>query len=220
MAVSKVLYGTQTLVDLTGDTVTPQTLAMGITAHGKDGSLLVGTLETGGGREDLPRFILWGSYQAYIGNYEDGTQAPFSRPADAWVRAAMAGGCYVYCDSFGISANLNYDSSDYYNMTNSVLYGMWFIHCPDQSSSTGQTGNYDFPCTGIAMELLYSSGWVRGWCNAVDYDTGSAEIQGNIKTMGLTLEGWYKVFPRRNVMNSGTTWVWYPLEGGEGNDAV
>ena len=168
--------------------------------------------------EHVPKYRMYmdpaNDYEARIGEY--GSTDYFSRPADAWVRAAYAGGCIIYCEDFAISANLNYDpndSNDYSNMINSILYGMWFINCPDQSSSTGQTGNYDFPCTGIAIEILWTSGWVRGWCNAVDYDAGSAVIQGNLKNMGLTLNGWYKVFPRINVMNNGTTWVWYPLDG-------
>jgi hypothetical protein len=47
MAVSKVEIttenGVETLMDLTGDTVTPETLAEGETAHGANGSLIVGT---------------------------------------------------------------------------------------------------------------------------------------------------------------------------------
>lgn len=46
MGVNKVIYGDETLVDLTGDTVTPQTLAEGTTAHGADGEPIVGTMPT------------------------------------------------------------------------------------------------------------------------------------------------------------------------------
>lgn len=42
MAVSKVVYGGNTLIDLTGDTVTADKLLSGITAHGKDGELVTG----------------------------------------------------------------------------------------------------------------------------------------------------------------------------------
>ena len=50
MAVNKVVYGTTVLVDLTEDTVTPQTLLLGNRAHGRDGQTIEGTLtgsETG-----------------------------------------------------------------------------------------------------------------------------------------------------------------------------
>ena len=45
MAYNKVIYGAQTLIDLTGDTVTPETLLQGATAHAADGTLIMGTAE-------------------------------------------------------------------------------------------------------------------------------------------------------------------------------
>lgn len=45
MAVNKVVYGTDVLVDLTSDTVTPDTLAEGVTAHDNSGSTIVGTMK-------------------------------------------------------------------------------------------------------------------------------------------------------------------------------
>lgn len=42
--VSKVVYGSRTLVDLTGDTVTPDRLASGATAHDKSGDRVTGTI--------------------------------------------------------------------------------------------------------------------------------------------------------------------------------
>lgn len=44
MAVSKVVYGTTTLVDLTSDTVDAAHLASGYTAHGADGEAVSGSL--------------------------------------------------------------------------------------------------------------------------------------------------------------------------------
>lgn len=40
--VNKVAYGGRTLIDLTSDTVTPQTLVRGATAHAADGSIITG----------------------------------------------------------------------------------------------------------------------------------------------------------------------------------
>ena len=42
MSINKVVYGGETLIDLTGDTVTEDKLLSGITAHGKDGELVTG----------------------------------------------------------------------------------------------------------------------------------------------------------------------------------
>lgn len=44
MAISKVIYGEDTLMDLTADTVTPETLAAGTTAHNAAGEPVVGTV--------------------------------------------------------------------------------------------------------------------------------------------------------------------------------
>ena len=57
MAVSKVVYGTTVLVDLTGNTVTADKLLSGYTAHDKAGNAVMGTVavqtyRTGSGAPD------------------------------------------------------------------------------------------------------------------------------------------------------------------------
>lgn len=44
MAVSKVVYGTEALIDLTADTITVDKLVSGYTAHDKSGEAITGTL--------------------------------------------------------------------------------------------------------------------------------------------------------------------------------
>ena len=54
MAVNKVEINGQTVIDLTQDTVTPESLGKGITAHDKSGAQITGTLEassSGGAKE-------------------------------------------------------------------------------------------------------------------------------------------------------------------------
>lgn len=43
MAKSKIIFGGETLIDLTGDTITPDKLAKDVTAHDKSGEAIVGT---------------------------------------------------------------------------------------------------------------------------------------------------------------------------------
>lgn len=43
MANNKIIYGGRTLIDLTGDTITPEDLKKGITAHDKSGAQIEGT---------------------------------------------------------------------------------------------------------------------------------------------------------------------------------
>ena len=47
-AINKVIFGSDTLIDLTEDTVSPETLGKGVTAHDKSGVPIVGTMESGG----------------------------------------------------------------------------------------------------------------------------------------------------------------------------
>lgn len=59
MAVNRVDFGGNTLIDLTGDTLeSAEQLLKGIIAHSKDGSKIVGALEAGGGGSfDLSNFL-------------------------------------------------------------------------------------------------------------------------------------------------------------------
>lgn len=41
--INKIVYGDKTLIDLTGDTVAPESLGKGITAHDKSGKPIIGT---------------------------------------------------------------------------------------------------------------------------------------------------------------------------------
>lgn len=43
MAISKVVYGSTVLIDLTNDTITAEDLAEGVTAHGANGEVITGT---------------------------------------------------------------------------------------------------------------------------------------------------------------------------------
>lgn len=73
MAVNKVVLGDQTLIDLTADSVTPDKLFKGITAHNMKGESIVGTMEAGGGRGPTPaELTLTGdcSYRFYNGNWD------------------------------------------------------------------------------------------------------------------------------------------------------
>lgn len=52
MAVSKVVYGGQTLIDLTGDNITADKLKKGYTAHGSNGEVINGTCEHDANTQD------------------------------------------------------------------------------------------------------------------------------------------------------------------------
>lgn len=52
MAISKVVYGGQTLIDLTSDTITKDKLKKGYIAHGSDGEIITGTCEHDANTQD------------------------------------------------------------------------------------------------------------------------------------------------------------------------
>ena len=52
MAISKVIYGGNTLIDLTADTITADKLLKSYTAHGADGELLTGTCDYDANTQD------------------------------------------------------------------------------------------------------------------------------------------------------------------------
>ena len=52
MAISKVIYGGQTLIDLTGDNITADKLKKGYTAHGANGEVINGTCEHDANTQD------------------------------------------------------------------------------------------------------------------------------------------------------------------------
>lgn len=64
MAASKVSYYGKVLIDLTQDTVTAEKLAKGVTAHGKDGAVITGTME-------IVKEGKWMKIPAGIGKYEE-----------------------------------------------------------------------------------------------------------------------------------------------------
>lgn len=51
MAINKVVYGSQTLIDLTGDTVSVSDVVSGVTFHLRDGSVGTGTIVNGNNLE-------------------------------------------------------------------------------------------------------------------------------------------------------------------------
>lgn len=76
MAISKVVYGGRTLIDLTADTITADKLLKDYTAHGKDGEQIVGTCEYDANTQDATATeseILLGKTAYNKGNKVTGT---------------------------------------------------------------------------------------------------------------------------------------------------
>ena len=65
MAISKVVFGTSTLIDLSEDTVSPETLGSGITAHAANGELITGTASAASGTTQ------WGTIEGTLSDQTD-----------------------------------------------------------------------------------------------------------------------------------------------------
>ena len=76
--VNKVVVNGSTIFDLTGVTVTPETLAKGVTAHDKSGAQITGTAETGVG--DGTGTLVFAEASARTLEYEAG-----NAPTDSYV---------------------------------------------------------------------------------------------------------------------------------------
>ena len=68
MAVNKVIYHGNTLLDLTRDTVTPSTLLKGVTAHDKSGASITGPITDG-----IDQIMTAGLTDGYKSYSDDGT---------------------------------------------------------------------------------------------------------------------------------------------------
>lgn len=75
MAVNKVVINDEIKIDLTSDTVSPDTLSKGITAHDKSGAVIVGTMEGG----SVPSGQ-WVEYEAYGDTGPDSRSGPSDMP--------------------------------------------------------------------------------------------------------------------------------------------
>ena len=68
MSINKVIYGGKTLIDLSSDTVTSETLLKGVTAHKKDGSIIIGI-----NSDEIDRILSSGLTDGYKQFSDDGT---------------------------------------------------------------------------------------------------------------------------------------------------
>ena len=74
MSINKVIYGGRTLIDLSSDTVTPDSLLKGVTAHKKDGSVIIGSYDgLGSNSDEIDRILTAGLTDGYKQFSDDGT---------------------------------------------------------------------------------------------------------------------------------------------------
>lgn len=85
MGINKVVVNDEVKLDLTADTVSPSTLALGITAHDKSGELITGTMESGGINEEDLKFSGGLSYFGDDGRLDNLIEHNFDKIKIGWV---------------------------------------------------------------------------------------------------------------------------------------
>lgn len=129
MAINKVVYGNNTLIDLTSDTVTADKLMQGYTAHDASGAIITGTATGGGGSvtQDQDGFIVLppdGGGGGSTGGleYESGTWTPAEDVAITWINFSNTHTTtpffYAIWDGTG-----TYDSTTYSNYSTMFFSG-------------------------------------------------------------------------------------------------
>lgn len=73
MSFNKVIYGDKTLIDLTTDTVTEESLLEGYTAHKADGSVIIGKFKGGSATAEIDQILTSGLADGYKYLFDDGT---------------------------------------------------------------------------------------------------------------------------------------------------
>lgn len=73
MSFNKVIYGNKTLIDLTTDTVTEESLLEGYTAHKADGSVIIGKFKGGSATAEIDQILTSGLTDGYKYLFDDGT---------------------------------------------------------------------------------------------------------------------------------------------------
>lgn len=150
MAINKIVYDGNPLIDLTGDTVTPETLAEGATAHNKSGEQIIGAMK-GGSPVEIEQF--W--------KYENGQNI-----IDMF--AVSFGGvvCYycVIAAPDGIQGNIDQDDGAFTDLRE---YGEKFVPSATLDGSPADMENFSAAFVTkcgvnndiqIALIFLYQSG--------------------------------------------------------------
>lgn len=183
MAVNKVIYGGTTLIDLSEDTVTPETLAEGVTAHDKSGAVITGTMSAGGGSSDLPAGYRQVDYIQFDGTQLVDTEIIGNQ--DTQIRASFTWGGSTQNHLFGCA------SSDNTASITSYMNGSWRFG-NKSTSKTIMKNNTDLPYSVLVnktrIAVTNSSTAISG---VPDFETVATLLLGGARTAtgGLPTSG-------------------------------
>lgn len=109
MAINKVVFGTETLMDISKDTVTKDTLLQGITAHNAAGEAIIGEAISGGKTHTINALA-----KSWTRNSDGSYQQSFSVSG---ITASTKMGLSLYCIS-----NTKHTNDEAYTISNAMSY--------------------------------------------------------------------------------------------------
>jgi hypothetical protein len=150
MAVNKVVFGGETIINLTNDTVTPDTLAEGVTAHDASGKAITGRMAQTGGEAMESHY-----FEGTIGNY----------PYYVWVdiypnnRAHW----YGYTKNPTALTGMQIGSSGIYRITTGAAFPGLRLCNPTSTTALGSIEGYVYQPVDVTGVYYSADALGTGW---------------------------------------------------------
>ena len=160
MGVSRVDYGDRTLIDLTGDTITPSRVLSGYTAHDKAGNAITGSAKRGPNYFDVVEFVVPTNANSYTVPYDKTKNVAFvvcydtvrdSSPGNYSVAMIFFYNFFVATGSAKLGSIFDYQGNERSN----VSYGACNIDTTNGVITVaGQSSNYLFKANRIYRVII------------------------------------------------------------------
>lgn len=185
MAINKVVYGANTLIDLTADTVTADTLKTGFTAHDKSGTAITGTLDLAEGS------VYQDEDGCVVLNDDDGSGVSYIP------LTVSSNGTYTASSSYCYNpVTVNVDNQ-YYSIYKSLAFRSVIASSApgvsEWANSLTSINNGQFANQNFSGSFTFNN--VK---SVSMYGFGSAFLQGNFPPSNFTLS-----FPNASVIGHG-----------------
>ena len=185
MAINKVEYAGNVLIDLTADTVATETLAEGVTAHDASGAPIVGTMKSGSGGGELPEGYTRCDYIQFSGSQWVDTGIVGNQ--DTQVNVSFTWENSTQRHLFGCA------SSDNTKSITSYMNGSWRFGNKTASKSVG-TKNGMLPYSALVNKTTIAiTNSVTSISDVNDFETvgtlllgGARDADGTLPVTGIT----------------------------------